>query len=173
MKRTIATLVLTLASLAAHAAAVWNIDLSGPGDMTITGQFTTASADFKSPQPILSFVGTFSDDLEGGQPLTLVAVGQMVPAGYESTFTYDNLFFGPNGAWFDNDGLLLRAGLSTVNLYTDGGLIGYDFHDYFFQIAPLSGSITFEGWTSAVPEPSAFWPCLFGLGLTVRRRFSR
>lgn len=152
-----------LLATAAHATAVWNIDLhahdSASEFFQIDGQFTTAGLPGRNGTQVLSFTGTFSDDLELFQPITLIPPGRSV-----DTFTYDDLFFRTNLATaFDNSGLLFNAGLSNVNLYTDAGaLFGYDSHGFNVDFSQLDGSITLDH-VSAVMEPTEWlmWVAAF------------
>lgn len=165
-------LALACWSAPARADAVWNVHLqevdSTAEYFRIDGQFTTAALPGASGTLITSFTGTFSDDLELWQSITLIPPGQSV-----DDFTYDDLFYGTSlASAFDNGGVLFNAGISNVNLYTDDtGLVGYDNHNGFIDFSGLEGSISLDHVTaSAVPEPPV-WLCMIGaFGWFVRRR---
>lgn len=163
MKRITAALSLLLASVAAQATAVWSIDIenqfgSDPA-FSLVGTFTTASAaiDRGVGAPVLSFEATLN-----GAPTQLVLLGA------DLAFLYDNRFFGPTdlaAGWstldaFDNAGLVLTTPCDSLNVYSDGLLIGL----YASGVSEaLEGTISFAGLTSTVPEPGAL--VLYSLGL--------
>lgn len=161
----------------ARAAAVWDIDIHAvsPSDtFELHGVFTTVGTDLSQGQLVTSFSGVFTDEFEIGQQATLIPLGRTVSAGSGLVFAYDNMFYStylPDA--FNNNGLLLDAGLSKVNVFSVITLQGYDAHDGLIENVFVDGDIHFDHLTSSVPEPDGVVYMSCGLLWVVRRRMVR
>lgn len=158
--RLFAALLLALTSAIAHAAAVWDIELHSlysSDSFSLVGEFTTASRNTDSGQLITSFSGTVN--------------GAAAHLGSSPAFLFDQMFYGPSDCpgcsiddSFDNSGLLLQAGDNFINVFSGSSfpiadvLRGEDLDELL-----VDGSITFDRFTSTVPEPPA--GLLYALGL--------
>lgn len=188
MKKTLLLAALLLACSVASATAVWDIQLDAvhnPADMSFIGTFTTAGADFTTPQLITSISGTFTDAANlSGASVSLVPTNSPIQG---SAFDFDNKFFdgptvdahgNPTGTSlvdvFDLDGLVFKAGTSYINFYVQGTTL-YSW-DNQLGVAVESGSsfappghvgdyIKFDHFATSVDEPIV--PALMAMGLAI------
>lgn len=169
--RLFAALLLALSSTIAHAAAVWDVNLHAlysSDTFSMVGEFTTAGTDFDNGQLITSFSGTVD-----GVAADLTTSGN---------FTFDQLFYGPSDRpgyaitdSFDDGGLLVLAGDRFVNVF--GGatfpIVDIAVGDTLVSDFFVDGSITFDRFTSTVPEPSKGLLLLLGFCATLAARRTR